>query len=236
MKYNPIFELRETMRTLCNDLKDRAQYVDNAISEGIQNKDHPSRLPDNIYGTDDNEWESYSTPSRDARLRAGFVQFRKELAEMIDMWVHRDPRIVYDGVVLKKDLQKAYAEESKRCTITYLNSAGRPVSMTFDSLMHRLFRMSFDPYQCIERRWGARGAEAETCRDGRTKREWYDAEQRLRNDTEPAYDVTMNFSLRDLEDHKRGSGSDSRPDVDIKTLIDTMGDQVPFTGMVPVGR
>ena len=71
MRYNPVYEMRETMRTLCNDLKDRAQYVDNAISEGIQNKDHPERLPDNIYGTDDNEWESYSTPSRDARIKAG---------------------------------------------------------------------------------------------------------------------------------------------------------------------
>ncbi len=39
--YNPIYELRQTMRTICNDLKDRAQTVDLAISEGIQNKPHP---------------------------------------------------------------------------------------------------------------------------------------------------------------------------------------------------
>ncbi len=196
VKYNPVYELRESMRTLCNDLKDRAQYVDNAISEGIENKPHPERLPDNIYGTDDNSWESYSTPSRDARIRAEVVQFRKELAGMIQMWIHRDPRIVYDGQFLKQDLTKAYEAESRRCTITYLNSAMKPVAMTLDSLIGRLFTMSFDPYQCIERRWGARGAEADSCRDGRRKREWYDAEQRLRNETEPDYQANHEFHVR----------------------------------------
>ncbi len=236
VKYNPVFELRETMRTLCNDLKDRAQYVDNSVSEGIQNKDHPARLPDNIYGTDDNTWESYSTPSRDARTRAAFVHFRSDMAEMIEMWIQRDPRIVYDGQFLKADLQKAYDEESRRCTITYLNSRRQPVSMTFDSLVHRLFAMSFDPYQCIERRWGASGAEAASCTDGRTKAEWYEAMQRLRNVTEPDYQANMNFSLEDLRDRKAGSGVDTHPAVDVRGLIDSMGDQVPFSGMTPVGR
>ena len=236
VKYNPVYELRENMRTLCNDLKDRAQYVDNAISEGIQNKPHPARLPDNIYGTDDNSWESYSTPSRDARIRAEVVQFRKELAGMIQMWIHRDPRIVYDGQFLKQDLTKAYEAESRRCTITYLSSAMKPVAMTLDSLIGRLFTMSFDPYQCIERRWGARAADADSCRDGRRKREWYEAEQRLRNETEPDYQRTMNFSLGELRERKPGSGRDSHPDADIKGLIVNMSDQIPFAGMRPVGR
>ena len=147
--YNPVYELHMTMRTLCNDLKDRAQYVDQAIAAGIEDKPHPDRLPDNIYGSDDPEWESYATPSRDARIKAGFVQFHKNLAEMIEMWIERDPRIVYDGLFLKKDLEKTYAQESRACTITYLNSAMHPVTMDFDSMVHRLFRMSFDPYLCI---------------------------------------------------------------------------------------
>ena len=57
---------------------------------------------------------------------------------MIDLWVHRDERIVYDGYDLQKDLRKAYRTGSKTCTITYLNSAKRPVAMSFDDMMRRI--------------------------------------------------------------------------------------------------
>ena len=129
MTYNPIYETQnDDAERLCNDLNDRAQYVDQAIAENFQNKPHPSRLPDNIYGSSNVEWETYSTPSRDARIKAAFAQFYKDMAEMIDMWVHRDPRIVYDGVFLKQDLEKAYDEQSQACTITYLSTGKRPVA------------------------------------------------------------------------------------------------------------
>ena len=35
MSFNPIYELKATMKTLCNDLNDRAQYVDLDIKDGI---------------------------------------------------------------------------------------------------------------------------------------------------------------------------------------------------------
>jgi hypothetical protein len=236
MTYNPVYELKATMQTLCNDLNDRAQYVDQAIQEDLQNKPHPARLPDNIYGSSNVEWETYSTPSRDARIKAAFVQFYKDMNEMIDMWVHRDPRIVYDGVFLKQDLGKAYDEQSQACTITYLSTAKRPVPMTFDDLVHRLYKMSFDPFHCIEMRWGAEGDERQSCPEGRDKGKWYEAEQRLRNQPDRTYDVTMNFSLEDLQHHHAGSGIDVAPPIDIKSLIDGMGDQVSFQGMTPVGK
>jgi hypothetical protein len=236
MTFNPIYELKATMKTLCNDLKDRAQYVDIDIKDGVANRPHPARLPDNIYGSDDQDWESYATPARDTRLKAAFVQFIQDLAQMIDMWVHRDPRIVYDGTDLKGDLSKAYAAQSKACTITYLNSAARPVAMSFDDMVHRLFAMSFDPYHCIELRWGAVGAERDSCPDGKAKLRWYEAEQRLRNLTDETYDVSMGFDLAELNRHVKGSGLDSPPPVDIKALIETMPNQVAFSPMGPVGR
>jgi len=236
MTYNPIYELKATMQTLCNDLNDRAQYVDQAIQENFQNKPHPARLPDNIYGSSNVEWETYSTPSRDARIKAAFVQFYKDMNEMIDMWVHRDPRIVYDGVFLKQDLEKAYDEQSQACTITYLSTAKRPVAMTFDDMVHRLYKMSFDPFHCIEMRWGAEGDERQSCPEGHDKGKWYEGEQRLRNQPDRTYDVTMDFSLEDLEHHHPGTGIDVAPPIDIKSLIDGMGDQVSFQGMTPVGK
>ena len=236
MEFNPVYELQATMKTLCNDLNDRAQYVDNAISERIQDKDHPGRLPDNIYGSSDNEWETYSTPSRDARIKAAAAQFYKDLSDMIDLWVKRDPRIVYDGQFLRADLQHVYKAQSDACTITYLSSDKHPVPMTYDDMMHRLFALSFDPYNCIELRWGAQGDERKSCPDGDDKVRWYESEQRLRNQTDRTYDVTMNFTVDDLKRHRAGSGQDAPPPVDIKSLIDNMPDQVTFQPMKAVGR
>jgi hypothetical protein len=236
MDFNPVYELKATMQTLCNDLKDRAQYVDLAFADSIAVKPHPSRLPDNIYGSENEEWEEYSTPSRDARIKTAFAQFYKDLGEMIDLWINRDPRIVYDGNNLKKDLQDAYAKQSQACTITYLNSNKRPVAMTFDDMAKRLFRMSFDPYHCIELRWGASGGERASCPDSKGRLQWYDAEQRLRNQSDRTYDIRMGFDIAELDSHVRGSGIDVPPPVDIKGLIDNIGYQVAFKGMSAVGR
>jgi hypothetical protein len=236
MSFNPIYELKATMQTLCNDLNDRAQYVDLDIKDRISIRNHPGRLPGNIYGTDDKEWEDYSTPSRDARIKAAFAQFYKDLAEMIDLWVRRDPRIVYDGVFLQKDLREAYAEQSTACTITYLSTGKKPVPMTFDDMMHRLFKMSFDPYHCVELRWGAEDAERESCPDGAAKLRWYAAEQRLRNQPDRTYDAPMGFDLDQLDRHVKWSGIDNPPPIDIKALIDGMPDQVAFQPMKPGDR
>jgi len=235
MSFNPVYELQATMQTLCNDLKDRAQYVDNAISERIQDRAHPDRLPDNIYQASNADWEAYSTPSRDARIKAAWTQFYKDLSEMIDLWVKRDPRVVYDGQFLKKDLEDAYQRQSEACTITYLNSEKRPVTMNFDDMMHRLYGMSFDPYNCIELRWGATGPERESCPDSSDKIHWYQAEQRLRNQPERTYGTPMSFSLAELNHHVQGSGIDVAPPIDVKSLIDQTPSQVGFTPMAPVG-
>ena len=158
------------------------------------------------------------------------------MQEMIALWVNRDQRIVYDGYDLQKDLGAAYEAQSTACTITYLNSAMRPVAMTFDDMMHRLFALSFDPYHCIELRWGASGEERESCPDSSAKLKWYEAEQRLRNQPDRTYDIQMGFDLGELNRHVKGTGIDQPPPVDIKSLIDTMPYRVPFVPMKPGDR
>jgi hypothetical protein len=236
MEYNPVYEVKATMRTLCNDLKDRALYVDMAVEKGIQRKLQPQKLPNNIYGADDLEWETYSTPSRDARIKAAAAEFYIDLQKMLFFWEKRDQRIVYDGLYLKNDLEKIYADEAEACQITYDNSNGDPVTLGFDEIMHRLFLLDFDPYHCIERRWGASGSELDSCKDNETKTHWYNAEQRLRNQTDRAYDVYMGFSLAQLDKGVLNSGADVPPSIDVKSLIDHIGYQQRFVGMKPVGR
>ena len=165
MSTNPVYEFKTTLRDLCHEFTARAESVEQATQNGISSKPHPAHLPGNIYAAADTEWESYATPKRDARIRAIFAQAHKDLAHMLQLWNNRDPRIVYDGLELKSDLDSLYEQETKDCTITYLNSAKRPVTLTFDDLVHRLYAMSFDPYDCVEHRWGASGDEAASCPD-----------------------------------------------------------------------
>jgi len=230
--YAPVHELKLTMRTLCNDLKDRAQFVDLAISKNIQNDAHPSHLPENIYDSTDGDWESYATPARDSRIRAALAQFYRDMAKIIDLWVHRDPRISYDGYNLKADMLKAYDAQSAACDLTYLNSAKRPVPLTFEDVALRAYAISFDPYDCIELRWGASGAERDTCPQSEKKMRWYAAEQRLRNDPERL--TSEAYDLDELEHSNKGS--DPPPPVDVRSLIVNMPWQVQLEPMHPVGR
>ena len=142
------------MGTLCNDLNDRRQAVEQAVANGISARLHPSEIPANITSSEDGTWESYATPARDARLRAAFIALRGDLARMVSLWLNRDPSIVYDGLDLKRDLLAAYDRQSAACTITYLSSDKHPVALSFDDISHRLFALSFDPYNCVELRWG----------------------------------------------------------------------------------
>lgn len=164
------------------------------------------------------------------------MQFYKDMQEMIALWINRDPRIAYDGEDLKGDLARAYVGQSDACTITYLSSGKHPVTMNYDDMMKRLFKMSFDPFHCIELRWGAEGDERASCPDGKDKSRWYSAEQRLRNQPDRTYDAQMGFNIAELNEHGKWTGIDTPPPVDVKALIDNIGDQVPFTGMAAVGH
>ncbi len=230
--YNPLHELRITMKALCSDLKDRAGTVDLAISQNIQNEPHPSHLPENIFDAG-GDWEMYATPARDARLREGFAQFYQHMAQMIDMWVNRDPRLVYDGTDLRQDLLASYDAQSKMCDLTYLNSAKHPVPLTLADIPARLYAMSYDPYDCIELRWGARDGERDTCPQSDKKMRWYAAQQRLRQQSERATHTA--YDLDELE-QRGGKGLKPPPPVDVRSLIANMPYRAALDPMQPVGR
>jgi hypothetical protein len=152
------------------------------------------------------------------------------------MWLKRDERISYDGLNLREDLQRAYDHSADICTVIYTNSAGQRVTLRYPQIVERLFRLSFDPYDCIERRWGASSPEElATCANTPVKERWYQGLQRLRNQIDRTYDARMDFTVKDLEMKVPGSGIDSAPDVDVKRVIDTMGYRTPITTMQPPG-
>ena len=132
-----------------------------------------------------------------------------------------DPsKLDYLGDDLKADLSKIWREEFVNCRISYAKSDGTRVTLNLLELQRRLFRLSFDPYHCIERRWGADDElELSSCSDGDEKRAWYEAEQRLRNQTDRTYQTRMGFSLRQLQTGVPGSGISKPPDINLEDLL-----------------
>ena len=75
LEFDPVQEVRDMVDSNCNDLHYRTDAVNLAVSAGIPRLPQPDRLPANIYGTQ-GDWEIYSTPSRDARLKTSFKELR----------------------------------------------------------------------------------------------------------------------------------------------------------------
>jgi hypothetical protein len=218
-RYNPIDETREMVRTLCGDAKYRVDAVNVAIKAGIHLRPQPPCLPLNIYGSE-GEWEIYSTPSRDARLKTAFKELRDEIARYLSLAATDPDKIDYAGGDLKADLARIWRDEASACRFSYERSDKSEVVLDLHELQRRLFALSFDPYHCPERRWGAGDqSELSTCPDGPVKRAWYEAEQRLRNQIERTYDTRMGFFLRQLREGVPGSGVDRAPETDVTSLL-----------------
>lgn len=178
-------EVREQVRGLCRDVQDRVDAVALSMNAGLQRQPHPASLPWNIYGTT-GEWETFSTPSRDARLKASARELRASLSEAA-----QDPS-------LRVALRNAWEEESRApgCHFTYTGTDGTPTNFDLGTVLDRLFSLSFDPYHCVELRWGAPEGSAERARCNPTPEalRWYSAEQRLRNQVDRFYGVATPLS------------------------------------------
>jgi hypothetical protein len=219
LRIDPVDEFRSIVDDLCESLKDRVHSVDISIRSGISQKPHPERLPENIYGTF-GEWEEFSTPSRDAQLKVSFMDLVSSSRDFIQKWKAQDPTIVYSGSTLAQDLLDMYQRESRACEIAYQNSSGRMMAMSLEQVRQRLFQLSFDPYHCIELRWGASSAdELSSCSDNSNKRLWYVREQRLRNQPERQYEARTDFNLEDLLKPLPGNGIENPPDVDVVRFL-----------------
>ncbi|MCE9579609.1 MAG: hypothetical protein K8W52_41195 [Deltaproteobacteria bacterium] len=187
---DPVDGLRDEIRALCRDVGERLDAVDLALAGGLADQPHPPDLPENIYGTD-GDWELYSTPSRDARLKAAVRETANALAALPDREAHVDA------------LAAAWREEVARpaCRFAYYDSRGLPVAFTIETVIDRLFELSFDPYHCPELRWGAPAGSAElaSCPDDADKRAWYAREQRLRNQIDRDYGAPTPLDRGPLE-------------------------------------
>ncbi len=222
LEFDPLREVHDMVESNCADLHYRADAVTLALDAGLARQDEPARLPPNIYGTD-GDWETYSTPSRDARLKTAFKELRDNVVRFLALYAANDPRLKYAGRNLPADMLAVYDRTAATCQIGYVRGDGSKTAFGYEEARRRLFAMSFDPYHCAERRWGAGDPrELATCRESALKRAWYAAEQTLRNQLERTYDARMGFSLADLSTHAPGTGPATAPDTDVRTYQWTM--------------
>ncbi|MCB2114361.1 MAG: hypothetical protein R3C42_06515 [Parvularculaceae bacterium] len=222
--YDPVEELRYGMQTICGAVRDRKVAVERAVTAGFPKKPHPQRLPYNIYGTY-GDWEGYSTPSRDARLKVSFIDLKRTIVELVEHYNAGDTDVRYTGGDLPKDLWEAYLLEKDACTFTYWRSDDSRIRMNLGHVQDRLWDLSFDPYHCPERRWGARADELATCTDDAQKTRWYEAQRWLRYQAERTYDVRMNFTADELKPPSAASaadgglGADAPADADLRAYL-----------------
>jgi hypothetical protein len=215
LSFDPVTEIGDMVRSNCADLSYRADAVALALAAGIQNQPQPERLPPNIYGTN-GDWETYSTPSRDARLKTAFKELRDTAQRFVEMARAGGQGLRYSGGDLVGDMLAAYDHAAAGCSVAYVRGDGSLVRFGYEEARQRLFRLDFDPYHCVERRWGAADAsELSSCGDGGLKRDWYDAEQGLRNQIDRTYEARMDFTLRDV----RSLGAARPPDTDARAYL-----------------
>ena len=223
LEFDPVREVHDMVNSNCNDLHYRSDAVQVALAAGVEKLPQPSRLPPNIYGTE-GDWENYSTPSRDARLKTSFRELREQTERFVHMYQTGDSKLVYKGKDLVADLLATYDREANACKLAYTRSDNSQVTLGYEEMRRRLFLMSFDPYHCVERRWGATDPnELATCKDASLKQAWYTAEQNLRNQVDRTYEVEMDFSLDELRTPGPGKGVATPPDIDTRAYLLSVG-------------
>ena len=219
LAFDPVAEVHDMVLSNCSDLHYREQAVEVALAAGMARRPEPARLPPNIYGTE-GDWEVYSTPSRDARLKTAFKELRDTVERFVAMYETGDKHLTYEGTDLVGDLIATYQRDTAACRIDYARSDGSRIGFGYEEGRRRLFAMSFDPYECAERRWGAtEDDELATCRDDDMKRAWYAAEQNLRNQIDRTYGARMDFTLDELNAPGPGKGVAAAPDTDVLAYL-----------------
>ena len=197
----PEEQLTELMDQLCTDIATRITAVD----AGKQLASAPLvDLPPNIYGAD-GDWEAFSTPGRDQKLRSSF----RSIFQLISATAGPP-----QGHGLVATYANIWRRHQASCKFTYTSSTGTAVELTLEDIQARLFSLSFDPYECVELRWGARPGSTRdyatcTTQDAAHVQRYSD-QQTLRNvvDRPPPGTATP-----------IGFGPESHEDVDVPALL-----------------
>jgi hypothetical protein len=150
---------------------------------------------------------------------------RGNLLRRYEQWRQRDFSDISDpGPTFREDLIAAFHRVNFSCDLSYLNSAGQRIPLSFELAIRRLMRLSFDPYHCPELRWGAtHPAELATCPRDEVKQQFFTAEQVLRNKLTRDWAASADLSVQELLSGRWGEPT-AAP-IDIRTDLESLPDQ-----------
>ncbi len=183
----------DALVALCSDFQQRVTEVKTAIDAGMTSRQHPTDLPSNVFDTT-GDWETFSTPSRDGRLRDSVQNLPNMILNYYKQAKKGSAGITFAGgpAEYQASIRSRLALLDATCKVVYSNSAGTNVAIPFTELIRRTPTLSFDPYHCAERRWGK---DAPGCRDTDVGGVWYKAQQSMRN-TVGKLDANENYVIR----------------------------------------
>ena len=200
-RLDPTTQFKDDLGGICKSIQYRREAVLEATEKGFHLTPHPEKLPDNIFGAN-GDWEKYSTPGSDVVFKQRILNLVSNLSKYKAMVLSKHP-LLKPGMtidVMKAQLLAALNEVGNSCVISYQNSKNREVSFNLLEMIRRAPLMSFDPYLCPERRFGATSSqELSTCTDTPDKTDWYQYEQFLRNRVEKTPGEAMGWGLNDLK-------------------------------------
>lgn len=192
---NVVQDFSEKVDKLCNLAQARVRAVDYALNAGMDNHEAPAVMVPNIFGAS-GEWEEYSTPGRDVTLRQIFKALRDTLQYNVEQWRAGDQGFSYGGSNIAQDLFSVYQSKAMSCQLNYTSRSGAQKSLNLEELRTRLFKISFDYFQCADLRWGDTAAGQQYCSEDMR---WYNAEQYLRNLTQRDLDGRHDMSVDQME-------------------------------------
>lgn len=153
MAVKPDVKFGQMADQLCVDVKARVAAVDAGVhlSTGAMGD-----LPPDIYGAD-GDWEAFSTPGRDVKLRASFRNIAQYVTTSVAAVKGKDPAVAWSGTPqsLVSRYRSMWSQSLASCGFQYTGSSGMAVSLTLADVEKRIYDLSFDPYACAEMRWGA---------------------------------------------------------------------------------
>ena len=224
-RIDPASQFRDDLGSLCHSAKIRRESVMEATEKDFHKTPHPPKLPDNIYGAD-GDWERYSTPGQDVTFKQRIINLNSSLSKYKAMVQSGHPLLKPGATVdtMKQEFLKVWEEVGTSCQITYMNSAGVDVKFSLQEAVARAPMMSFDPYLCPERRFGATSPEElASCTDTPDKADWYLYTQFLRSRTEKATGEAMGWSLDELKKMNRVQVDQKLIDkLDVKKAINAL--------------
>jgi hypothetical protein len=185
LKMDVVLEFKRSLKNVCDTVQGRVELVDQAIKAGIDNQ--PLEIgPDNIFSAH-GDWENYSTPSRDVNIRVLFKKTLDDLRTSVRALRAGDKTYVYTKPLsqLPQELLNVYKEKALSCTVSFTSRAGVKKTLNLEEVRQRMFKISFDPYQCADLRWGDEASGKASCPEDMR---WYNAQQYLRNMTEKTAD------------------------------------------------